>query len=204
MAVKNVVFDLGGVLIDFNMKRMLDDNIPEIYHKAVTEATFQSDEWLMMDSGELEAEDAVEKMCQKLPVEIHPNVKNMILNRVEQMPPLSEMTKIIDSLHINGYKLYALSNCADWFHDFFKNHLPSSEKFSGYVISADYKTLKPDEEIYKILFNKYNLVAEECFFIDDSPANIETALRLGMNAHCFADRDFQKLRSKMKDSAITL
>ncbi len=204
MAIKNVVFDLGGVLIDFSAQRMLNDNIPPEYHEAVTAATFNSEEWKMMDLGELEVDDAVEKMCQKLPPEIHKNVRSMILDREVQMPPLDGMTKIIDALYENGYKLYALSNCAKWFHEFFEKSVPSSEKFSGRVVSADYNVIKPDEEIYKILFNKYGLKAEECFFIDDSPANIETAKKLSMSAHCFADRDFDKLKDALREAKVTI
>lgn len=204
MAIKNVVFDLGGVLIDFHMQRMLDDNIPKQYHKDVIAATFESKEWKMMDSGELEVDEAIDRMCKSLPAGIHKNVRSMIVDREVQMPPLHGMTPIIDALYENGYKLYALSNCAKWFHTFFEKSVPSSEKFSGRVVSADYGTLKPGKEIYKILFDKYNLKAEECFFIDDSPANIETALSLGMSAHCFADRDFDKLRKDMSESGIIL
>ncbi len=202
MAIKNVVFDLGGVLIDFNAQRMLNDNIPPEYHEAVLKATFESKEWQMMDSGEIDVDEAVGKMNEKLPSELHRKVYDMIVDRENQMPPLYGMTDIINSLYDKGYTLYVLSNCAKWFPDYFPRLVPSSDKFSGYVISADHHTLKPQEKIYNILFDKFNLKAEECFFIDDSPANISTALKLKMSAHCFADRDFTKLREAMKKAGI--
>ncbi len=189
MAIKNIIFDLGGVLIKFDRQLMLKRNFPEKYHDIVTNATFDSDEWQKMDSGELEFYEAVSIMCSKLPDEIKEKAAEMIINRVEQMPLVDEMMPIIENLHSKGYKLYILSNCASWFHSFFKEHIPTSDKFSGYVISSDHKTLKPQKEIYNILFNKYNLKAEECFFVDDSPANIKTALALGMQAHNFSFRD---------------
>lgn len=204
MAIKNIVFDLGGVLIDFNEQRMLNDNIPASLHSAVSAATFHSNEWKMMDSGELEVEEAVDKMLLSLPEEIHPNVRSMIIDREVQMPPISGMTAIIDALYEKGYKLYVLSNCAKWLHDFLGKSVPSGDKFSGLIVSADYGIIKPDEGIYNILFSTYSLEAEECFFIDDSPANIETARKLGMTAHCFKDRDFAQLKKDMADSGITL
>ncbi len=202
MAIKNIVFDLGGVLIDFNEERMLRDNIPPEMHDMVAKATFHSKEWKMMDSGELDVDEAVDKMLESLPCEIHQKVRSMIIDREVQMPPLKEMTKIVDSLYDNGYKLYVLSNCAKWLHDFLPEKVPSGKKFSGLIVSADYGIIKPDERIYKILFDTYSLKAEECFFIDDSPANIEAAHRSGMSAHCFKDRDFDRLKADMADCGI--
>ncbi len=204
MAIKNIVFDLGGVLIDFNEERMLRDNIPAEYHEAVSAATFHSKEWKMMDSGDLEVEEAVERMLFTLPKEIHESVSNMIIDREVQMPPLEEMTAVIDTLYDNGYTLYVLSNCAKWLHDFLPEKVPSGKKFSGLIVSADYGIIKPDERIYNILFDTYKLKAEECFFIDDSPANIEAARRLGMAGHCFKDRDYSRLKADMINSGIIL
>ncbi|MBQ8783903.1 MAG: HAD family phosphatase [Clostridia bacterium] len=204
MAIKNVVFDLGGVLIDFNEERMLRDNIPAELHSAVSASTFHSEEWKMMDSGALEVDQAVDRMLTSLPEEIHGSVRSMIVDREVQMPPIDGMTEIIDTLYKNGYTLYVLSNCAKWLHEFLKEKVPSGEKFSGLIVSADYGIIKPDERIYNILFSTYSLKAVECFFIDDSPANIETARKLGMAAHCFKDRDFNRLREDMANSGITL
>lgn len=204
MAIKNVVFDLGGVLIDFNEQRMLDDNVPKEFHSAVSRATFHSEEWKMMDSGILEVEEAVDKMLESLPEEIHEGVRSMIIDREVQMPPIHEMTAVIDALYDNGYTLYVLSNCAKWLHEFLERCVPSGDKFSGMIVSADHGTIKPDERIYNILFDTYSLKAEECFFIDDSPANIETARKLGMTAHCFKNRDFDQLKKDMANSGITL
>ncbi len=192
MAIKNIIFDLGGVLIKFDKELMLERNIPKKYQEEVEKTTFDSVEWQKMDSGELEFDKAVKIMCCKLPEEIRSNVYSMIADRVEQMPLVEEMTPIIEALYQKGYKLFVLSNCAKWFHSFFKEHIPTSDKFSGYVISADYKTLKPQKEIYNILLNNYSLKAEECFFVDDSPANIKTALSLGMQAHRFSFREIDK------------
>ena len=204
MAIKNVVFDLGGVLIDFNEERMLRDNIPQEHHKAVSAATFHSKEWKMMDSGELEVDEAVDRMLVNLPDEIHESVRRMIIDREVQMPPLEEMTAVIDTLYNNGYTLYVLSNCAKWLHEFLPEKVPSGKKFSGLIVSADYGIIKPDERIYKILFDTYSLKAEECFFIDDSPANIESALKLGMSGHCFKERDYDRLKADMANCGIRI
>ena len=63
--------------------------------------------------------------------------------------------------------------------------LPFFKNFDGFVFSCDHKILKPDPEIYNILFKKYNLIPDECFFIDDKKQNIEAGETLGMKGFVF-------------------
>ena len=119
------------------------------------------------------------------------------------MPPIAEMYPVVKALKENGYKIYLLSNCPDWFDDF-KKSVPAFAFFDGFIISAYYNEIKPEEKIYKALFNEFSLNPEECFFIDDMQANIDTANRLGMKTHCFANRDFEKLKQGMRNYKINI
>ena len=193
MSIKNIVFDLGGVLIDFNPERMLRDCSLTECRELLNTKVFGSEHWLNMDRGAESVEEAVENMLRLVPSEYHGRIRRMILDREEMMPPIKQMTPIIDSLYEHGYRLFVLTNCAKWFHEF-KKTIPSIEKFEGFIVSADYGIIKPDERIYKILLEKFSLRAEECFFIDDSEANIDAAQKLGFSTHCFKDRNFEKLK----------
>lgn len=203
MAITTVVFDMGGVLIDFDAKRSLSTHFDTEYHNLINEKTFASETWKLMDKGDIEVEEAIEIMCRDIPSELHDEVKKMILDHEGEMPPIEEMYGIVKELKEKGYKIYLLSNCPMWFFDF-KKCVPAFSFFDGFIVSAKYNLIKPGKEIYNVLFSEFSLEAPECFFIDDSPANIATAKELGMNAHCFSDKDFIKLRSALRDAGINI
>ncbi len=203
MAIENIVFDLGGVLYDFNPARMLRDHFDEKYHSLINEKIFASEEWKLMDKGVYGVDEALDLMCRDLPDEFHPEIKKMILERDIEMPPIPEMHAVAKALKENGYNIYLLSNCPTWFSDFRKNK-PVFDFFDGFIISAEYNLIKPEKEIYRTLFKKFSLKPSECFFIDDSPANIETALNLGMFGHCFADRSVDSLKIALKNADIKI
>ena len=202
-SIKNIIFDMGGVLVDFNPDKMIKRNIEPEYHSAVKNSIFLSEYWRLMDKGEISVDDALEKMLASLPEHIHQNVRSMVLEREREMPPIEQMTPIIKSLHSSSYRLFVLSNCPDWFHEF-KRTIPCIELFEGFIVSADYHISKPDLGIYKILTDKYNLKAEECLFIDDSPQNTAAAESLGMKTVCFKNQDFDLLKSKLSEYGVKL
>lgn len=191
--MKNVVFDLGGVLVDFDPERMINDNFPPEYHDIIYKNVFRSVHWLNMDKGTETVEEALDNMLPNIPEDARDKMREVVLDRESQMPPLTEMTPIINTLHEGGYRLFVLSNCAKWLHEF-KNTIPSNEYFEGFFVSADYNVVKPDRIIYEMFLEKFNLKAEECLFIDDSPANTEAAEKLGFKVFCFKDKDFEGLK----------
>lgn len=201
--IKNIVFDMGGVLIDFDPIRSVKNHFAPEDRNAVLANIFRSKEWSAMDKGDISVEEALKKMTSRLPERLHAEVRRMVLERETEMPPIAEMYPVVKALKENGYKIYLLSNCPDWFDDF-KKSVPAFAFFDGFIISAYYNEIKPDEKIYKVLFNEFSLKPEECFFIDDMQANIDTANRLGMNTHCFADRDFEKLKQDMRNYKINI
>ncbi|MBR6531363.1 MAG: HAD family phosphatase [Clostridia bacterium] len=203
MAIKNIVFDMGGVLVDFDAKRSLATHFDPEYHELINEKTFASPEWKLMDKGDYEVEEAIEIMCRELPSGLHNEVRTMILDHEGEMPPIEEMFPIVKRLKENGYNIYLLSNCPGWFDDF-KKSVPAFDFFDGFIISAKYNLIKPGEEIYKVLFREFSLIPEECFFIDDSPANIEAARKLGMQGHCFDDKSFDRLTASMRNADINI
>ena len=83
-----------------------------------------------------------------------------------------------------GYKLYVLSNASASFYDYFPSFLPL-DFFDGVVVSSDIHLIKPDRKIYEYLLERYQLKAEECFFLDDRADNIEAAKAVGMEGMVF-------------------
>jgi putative hydrolase of the HAD superfamily len=100
------------------------------------------------------------------------------------MPEDERMLPVVVALKENGYRLYLLSNASVRFGEY-RDSFKALRYFDGDVVSAFYQTVKPEEKIYRILFDKYDLKPEECFFIDDNSDNVQAGRRLGMEGHVF-------------------
>ena len=101
-----------------------------------------------------------------------------------------------------GYGVYLLSNASVRQHEYWPR-VPGSALFDGTLISADVKLVKPQPEIYRLLLEKFSLTAQECFFIDDSPANIEGALMCGIPGAVFHG-DVALLRKDLRAAGVTI
>lgn len=178
--LKNIIFDIGNVLLEFKpldyLKRTFnDDNLEKFLYKEI----FQSEEWLDLDRGTLTQEQAVKIISLRNPnYEMH--IKKCMANWIDILSPIEGTVTVLNQLKEKGYKLYLLSNfhslafetiCSKY--DFFKH-------FDGGIISCRENLLKPEAEIYSKLLLTYNLKAEECLFIDDTLVNIEAANKFGI------------------------
>ena len=105
------------------------------------------------------------------------------------------MENLVRRLKKAGYDLYLLSNTSHRFHKFSKN-IASISYMKGIWISCEHGYLKPEKEAYLDFFKQFALNPEECIFIDDSPANIEAAMRLGMEGIVY-HQDVKELERKL-------
>lgn len=190
--IKNIVFDMGGVLIDFNPKKTTRENFPEKYHGIVMERLFSGKIWSDMDKGVIDAKTALPSLLASLPEEIRETAAPMIMDFYPWMPPFEEGYELVKKVKERGFNCYLLSNATPTFYDN-KSKMPVMALMDGIFISSDYKMLKPDAEIYLKFLEVFSLNAEECFFIDDMPQNIYGAVAVGIDGHIFAEKDFNKL-----------
>lgn len=182
--IKNIVFDMGNVLIEFSpeklVKNFTDD---EEDRKALLDIVFYGKEWLDLDEGTLEYEDAIKIFRCKLPEHLGDTAEKIMETWTNYLVEDENMKKIVRKLRKKGYKTYILSNAPLNMNKYLSKS-KMIELFDGMIISAVEKISKPEEGIYKKLFEKYNLNPEESFFIDDRKVNIEAAERLGMIRAC--------------------
>lgn len=197
--LKNIVFDFGGVLIDWNPVYLYR----EVFEKEedmnwFLEHVCRYDWNLLQDEGRPLAEAT--RILQEQHPEYHEEIA-MYYGRWPEMlgGTIEENVRLIKPLK-KKYKLYGLTNwsaetipVAIARYDFFKD-------LDGIIVSGAEKTVKPAPQIYHILLERYDIQAEESLFIDDNYANIETARQLGFQAIHLADG--MNLEETLKAKAI--
>ncbi len=201
--IKNIVFDMGRVLIDFRPKDIMERfAVPEQDRQLILNELFLSLEWVKMDRGTVTDMEACENICGNLPKRLHDYVRRIIFEWDKPLVPVPHMAELVQELKRMGYNIYLLSNASRRQHEYW-NRIPGSEFFDGTFISADHGLLKPHAEIYNKFFQEFSLNPQECIFIDDAPANIEGALCCGMEGIVFHN-DVEDLRKKLVQAGIKL
>lgn len=177
--IRNIVFDLGNVLLSFRPADFLDKKgYPKELKEQVLADVFGSREWLMLDNGDITTSEAMEAISGKSLLKREEIVRIFNL-RHEILFPLDVNIKVLPALKKAGFKLYYLSNFPlDLWQDVKDYHF--FNEFEGGLISADAKASKPEKRIYEMLMYKYDLNARECLYIDDLEVNVNTAVLLGM------------------------
>lgn len=177
--IHNIVFDMGGVLINFDAQRYTSRFVPDpADYELIHRELFRSVEWIRMDRGSITDEEAVACVCRRLPERLHQAVADILEHWHQDIPPLDGVYDLVEELKGKGYGIYLLSNTCTRFHSFRKS-IPALRFFDGEFISADCHLVKPEPGIYLRFLEQFSLRPEECVFIDDVPLNIEAAIRCG-------------------------
>ena len=201
--ITTIIYDLGGVLIDWNPKYVYRD-------------VFNNDEakvnWFLntICTHEWNEEHDAGRPIQegnKLLIEQYPEHEQLIrtyYNRWHEMlgGPINEGIEILNKLReANTHKLYALTN---WSAETFPIALERYEFlhwFEGIVVSGTEKTRKPFKKIYDIILERYDLIAKNCVFIDDNLRNVEAARKVGIHAIQF--KNSQQLKNELNHLGVS-
>ena len=201
--IRNILFDMGNVLIHFDRNAFLNRlDVSEEEKQLLLREVFLSVEWVQMDRGTLEEPEAEILMCKRLPQHLHAAVHELVSLWDEPMLPIAGMAQLAEELKVKGYRLYLLSNASVRQHEYWPK-IPGWQYFDGTIISADEKVMKPHPDYYCRALSRFGLKPEECFFIDDVPANIEGALYCGIPGAVFHG-DVTLLRRQMQQSGISI
>ncbi|MBC2856710.1 MAG: HAD family phosphatase [Cetobacterium sp.] len=191
--IKNIVFDIGNVLLNFKPRKHLEDlGFSEEVGERIYSEIFESDEWIELDKGTITEREATEIYCKKS-LDIKDEIELTMANWQDILTPIEESVEILKNLKKSGYNIYFLSN----FHR--ESYKTVYEKYDflklgeGKIISYEVGIVKPEKEIYEILLNKYELQSEETIFIDDSLANVEAAEKLGIKGIWYLDSEGLKI-----------
>ena len=179
--IKNLVFDLGNVLIEWNSEKILTSFEPEKERQQILrQAIFDSGVWHQTDKGELSLKEACDGVLAQLDDSYHPAVQNIFYNWYEVVEVYSGLQDQIGLWADQGYRIYILSTTCEIFYRIEKaGLLPIYTLLSGYILSSEVGVVKPEPEIYQTLLRKYGIDPTESVFIDDIQANLDTAAELG-------------------------
>ena len=165
--IKNIIFDLGNVILQCStIETMYNFTASEEMAKNLITYIFKSEEWKLLDLGNISKEEAISRIQERVPDEYKPLIKEVMDNRAKYLKLNEGTIGIAKQLKDIGYKIYVLSNMSTFTYEYFKDN-EFFKLCDGIVISAYEHIKKPDEEIFKRLLNRYKLVPEECLFIDD-------------------------------------
>ena len=184
---KTVVFDLGGVLIDWDPRHLYRKMFDDEGEMDRFLAEICNTEWnLQMDRG-LPFEEGVAMLSRK-----HPDKAAYIEAFWTRWPEMIEgaidgTVEILEALHATGIPLYALSNWSAQTWPYARDRFAFLSLFEGLIISGFEATMKPEEAIFNILLTRYEIEPADAFFIDDRAENIAIAQALGFHGILFTD-----------------
>lgn len=181
-----VVFDLGGVLIDWDPRHLYrklfaeDEAAMEHFLAAVC-----TQDWNRLQDAGGRAAEAVAALQAR-----HPDKAELIAayyTRFDEMMagPIPGSVEILDELHARGTPLYGLSNFSAETYPLALRRFGFLRRFRGVIVSGEEGVIKPDPRIFAILTSRFGFRPESAVFIDDVPENVEAARRCGLHGILF-------------------
>jgi len=199
MMIKNIIFDMGRVLVEFYPEDFLTKEgiTDKAERELLLREIFHHEDWTNMDAGIMNEQEMYDEAVKRIPEHLHQTAHNLIFDWNDPIIPVKGMEDFVRECKEKGYGIYLLSN-ASVAQPVYWLRIPGHQYFDGTVVSALEKVMKPDIRIYQILLDRYGLKAEECLFIDDVARNIKGAEKAGIRGYLF-DGDVDKLRKYMND-----
>jgi 2-haloacid dehalogenase len=181
--VHGVIFDLGGVILDWNPRHLYrrlfsgDEAAMERFLAEVCTSAWNEE----LDRG-LPFDEGVARLQRRHPQ--HAALVAAWRDRWGEMlaGEIAGAPELLLEVKAAGVPVYALSNWSAETWPQAERRFPILAHFDGVVISGREGLIKPDPAIYRLLLGRYNLAAGSCLFIDDSPRNVEGARRVGLAA----------------------
>ena len=196
--VQNVIFDLGGVVLDWNPDRLVArfEPLPEL-RPQFKQAVFGHPDWLLFDRGTLTESEMLESMEARTgrPRRELAAVMDAVRESLAEKP---ETVRLVRTLQARGTPLFCLSNMPETIYAHLRRRHSFWDAFQGIVISSEVRMIKPEPAVFLHLLDKFALRAEESVFIDDAAANVDAAKSVGLHAIWFRDaaqcrRDLERL-----------
>ena len=200
--MKNVVFDIGGVLADYRLLEFLSDKcFDSIMIKRIVKASLMSPYWGMFERGEITEDEALKGFASLDPAiekelaKAYASVEGMLTIRDYAIP-------LVQRLKEAGYHVYYLSNYSKKAYDECGESLAFMPYMDGGMVSFQVGKTKPDPDMYRQFLAQFNLQAGECVFVDDTVENVTVAREIGFEGIVFVS--YGQLLEEFAQLGITL
>src|ERR1700675_615199 len=185
--MRNIIFDLGGVVLEWNPDKILDRYYTDPGARAAMKAAlFKHPDWLQMDRGTLTESEVLERLKARTG-RPHAELSGLFEAVRSSLQPKADTVALVERLAQRQIPLYCLSNMAASTFAYLREQHAFWDAFRGIVISGEIKMAKPEREIFEYLLRRYALSAAETVFVDDHAPNIQAAKELGLHTVWFRD-----------------
>lgn len=202
--IKNILFDMGGVLLRFEPELFVSRlGLDGEDSRLLVREIFHSAEWVCLDRGSMTGDEAFASMCTRIPERLRGPAREVFDHWDEPRLAMEGSLELVRDLSEAGYGLYLLSN-AGVRHQEYWPELPVSKYFGDrLMVSYRWQLLKPEAAFYEKACELFSLDRRECLFIDDNPCNIEAAWRLGLDG-VVHHGDVPLLRQRLREKGVRI
>lgn len=195
--VKNLIFDFGQVLVHFDPDYMTGCYVEDKEDaRLLKQVIFDRLYWDRLDKGTITDQEVLRQVKTRIPQRLHKAAEQIYNNWYYNIPEMEGMRELLSKMRAEyNVKTYILSDISRGFAEH-AEEIEILHGFDGFCFSAVEGFCKPDPKAMENLLNKFALSAEESFFVDDKPANIEGALKAGVNGFVF-EGDATALEKKL-------
>lgn len=186
MEIKNIIFDFGDVLLDWNPKYLYEQHFADKGEMDYFLENVCNHDWNReQDRGRPFAE-AVKILQEQFPayaeqIALYDECWGTMLRA--EIPGTVEILRELSKTH----RIFGLTNWSAEKIKFAYDQYDFFKYFEGIIVSGEEKLIKPDPKIYELLLERFGIKAEDALFIDDNPANVAAAKALGIHALHFVD-----------------
>lgn len=187
--IRNIVFDIGGVLADFRIKEFLmEKGLDAPMIRRVLKASVMNPYWGRFERGEVTEEETLQAFTAADP-EIEKELRLAFTDLTGMLIIRDYAISLVQRLKDAGYGVYYLSNYSRKAYDECAESLAFMPFMDGGIVSFRAGMTKPDPQVFRYFLNRYGLQAESCMFVDDSEENVTAARKLGFAGIIFQDYD---------------
>ncbi len=202
MAVQNIIFDIGNVLVQWAPQHVVQRFFPqEQSPDDLTRKLFKSPVWIDLNLGKLTEKEALQLYHQQLTIPL-PTLEKLMIAVKESLMPVEGSFELLDELYRLHLPLYSITDNVKEIITYLKGRYDFFPKFLDMVVSAEVGALKPSAVIYKHLIDTHSLIPQQTVFIDDHLPNIQGAKDMGLQTIHFTTA--AQCRAELKSLGVHL